>query len=315
MACWTLARVALGDEGMIVDHPRDRDGAPRPRAWRHRPSPGRSTAAAHRGGKPTSDAACQVEPRGVPSGLAPERAGRGRGVDAGEFDSGHGGESLTRSRAGVPALVAPGGRRLRQRRRKSTRGGRSRPRPGRAGQGGRSVAVVLGGTSTASVIRCPPASSRTRQDRTACAGWRSPRSRHGREPARRADVGSPGSAGASPPTTRVHPLADASERIVVERRHLPGVDRAVGQQAVPAFPHGRRSHEHRVQPRRSTGLGHQSIRGRAVTAVAQCREDCRRAEESSGDLVPPLGDAARQSSSDPLVLAGSSIIPNSSASE
>lgn len=46
----------------------------------------------------------------------------------------------------------------------------------------------------------------------------------------------------------VEPVGDGAEGVVVEGRHLPGIDGAVGKHRVPALPHGGRPHGHGVQP-------------------------------------------------------------------
>jgi hypothetical protein len=56
----------------------------------------------------------------------------------------------------------------------------------------------------------------------------------------------------------VQPVGDRAECVVVERRHLAGVDRAVLEHRVPALPDRRRAHRHGVEPRRALGLGQQA---------------------------------------------------------
>ena len=92
----------------------------------------------------------------------------------------------------------------------------------------------------------------------------------------------------------VQPVRDRSEGVVVERRHLARVDRAVGQQAVPALPHGGRAHRHGVEPRGALRLDEEALGGVEVSALGERIGHERRADEAGGDAVPALADERRE---------------------
>ena len=111
--------------------------------------------------------------------------------------------------------------------------------------------------------------------------WRAARVlERGERPRRDADAAVAGGVRCEARDGAVQPVGDRAERVVVERGHLAGVDRAVGQQAVPALPHGRRAHRHGVQPRRALGLQQQALGGVEVPAVGQGVGHERRADEA-----------------------------------
>ena len=99
-----------------------------------------------------------------------------------------------------------------------------------------------------------------------------------------------GRGGRQAPHDAVQPVGHRAEGVVVERGHLAGVDRAVGQQAVPALPGGGGPHRHLVEPRRAGALRQQAegvpLRPRAAERVAEQR----RADEAGGDAVIALAD-------------------------
>jgi hypothetical protein len=82
----------------------------------------------------------------------------------------------------------------------------------------------------------------------------------------------------------VQPVDDGAERVVVERGHLAGVDRAVRQHPVPAFPHRGRAHRDGVQPRREAGLKKESPSNVGVAGVDEGIEDERRADDTRRDV-------------------------------
>ena len=86
----------------------------------------------------------------------------------------------------------------------------------------------------------------------------------------------------------VDPVGDRAERVVVEARHLPRVDRAVRQHRVPALPDGRRTHRHRVEPRWTLALQQQLVGVVEVTGRRECIRDERCAREAGRDAVVAL---------------------------
>ena len=150
-------------------------------------------------------------------------------------------------------------------------------------------AVVFGGM-TASTRRTPPlrdhAGSRAAVRRQVLGG-------RGVEPGERmrrdADPRVARRIRREPGDDAVQPVADRAEGVVVERRHLAGVDRAVGQHRVPALPDRRRAHRDRVQPRRVLGLHQQASRGLEVAGAGEGVLDDRRADEPRADAIarPP----------------------------
>ena len=100
----------------------------------------------------------------------------------------------------------------------------------------------------------------------------------------------------------VEEVADGTEGVVVERGHLAGVDRAVGQHAVPALPDRGRPHPHLVEPRRALVLQQQEVGVVEVAGVDEGVEHQRRPEEPRADPVPVGLDDLGQPPAGPLPL-------------
>ena len=174
-----------------------------------------------------------------------------------------------------------------------------RPEPTTCGAmpGRSTTASVFGGTSATTTTARPRGATRPTPARRACGACR----RVAR--ARAAAAARCGCGGTRAPRARarhraVQPVGDRPERVVVERGHLAGVHRAVGQQAVPALPHRGRAHVTEVQPRRALGLQQQALGGVEVSGVGERVGDERRADEAGRDAVAALahelGEAARR---------------------
>src|SRR5262245_9345885 len=82
------------------------------------------------------------------------------------------------------------------------------------------------------------------------------------------DVAIPWRGRRGPADSAVHPIGHRSERVVVERGHLAGVDRPVREHAVPAFPDGRGTHGHGVEPRGIFTLKEQPEGGSIIPRAA-----------------------------------------------
>ena len=83
----------------------------------------------------------------------------------------------------------------------------------------------------------------------------------------------------------VQPVGDGAEGVVVERGHVTGVDPAVGEQAVPAFPDGGGAHGDGVDPGRAFLLGEQLVGGVVGADAAEGVADQWGADEAGRDPV------------------------------
>ena len=92
----------------------------------------------------------------------------------------------------------------------------------------------------------------------------------------------------------MHPVRDRAEGVVIEARHLAGVDGAVGQHRVPALPDRCRPHRDRVEPGRAFRLQQQPVGVVKVAGLGQGMGDERCARESGPDVVATLARPARQ---------------------
>ena len=88
----------------------------------------------------------------------------------------------------------------------------------------------------------------------------------------------------------VEPVGDGAEGVVVEGGHVAGVDGAVGQHGVPAFPDGGGAHGHGVQPGRAGVLQQQPVGVVDVSGLRQRPGDERGAGEPGADRVVAVGD-------------------------
>src|SRR6266540_1663321 len=83
----------------------------------------------------------------------------------------------------------------------------------------------------------------------------------------------------------VHPIADRSESIVVERIHPGILERAVRANPVPPFPHRRRAARDRVEPGRIGALREQCERDTQVSGGAEYVEEVWGPEKAGGQMV------------------------------
>ena len=97
------------------------------------------------------------------------------------------------------------------------------------------------------------------------------------------------------PDAAVHPVSYGAECVVIEARHLAGVDGAVGQHGVPALPDRRRTHGDGVEPGRALTLEQQAIGLIEVAGRGQRVENVRSAGEAGLDVVAALSDELRKS--------------------
>jgi len=102
----------------------------------------------------------------------------------------------------------------------------------------------------------------------------------------------------------VHPVGYGSQRVVVERGHLAGVDAAVGEHRVPALPHRRRPHRDGVQPRRALGLQEESAGCRELPAPTRGFEDAGSPGEAGRDAMTVRLHELREPRSRPADLIG-----------
>src|SRR5437763_1148126 len=86
----------------------------------------------------------------------------------------------------------------------------------------------------------------------------------------------------------VQPVGDGAKGIVVERRHLVRIDRAVRAEAVPALPDGGGTHCYRIEPRRAVALIEQVEGGLVLSGAAQSVTHQRRPHVAGADVVPAV---------------------------
>src|SRR5207247_4342021 len=93
----------------------------------------------------------------------------------------------------------------------------------------------------------------------------------------------------------VHPIADRSEGIVVERIHPGILERAVRANPVPPLPHRRRPARDRVEPGRIGALREQCERSSDMSGGAEYVQQVWGSEKTGGQMVVARFHVARQS--------------------
>src|SRR5688572_12325417 len=102
----------------------------------------------------------------------------------------------------------------------------------------------------------------------------------------------------------MHPVRHPAKGVVVEARHLAGVDGAVGQHRIPAFPNRCRAHRYRIKPGRAFGLEQQSVSVVKMTCLGQGMGDEWCPREAGLNVVATLGDEVGEPLARKLLIFG-----------
>src|SRR5579875_2888117 len=89
-------------------------------------------------------------------------------------------------------------------------------------------------------------------------------------------------------------VSDGAQRVVIEGCHLAWINRAVGAQAIPAFPDRCRSHRHRIEPRGAFAFRQQTKSSIILTNAAQSVTNERCAYKAGADMISTLAHEGGQ---------------------
>jgi len=87
----------------------------------------------------------------------------------------------------------------------------------------------------------------------------------------------------------MHPPRHCSQRIVIEARHLPGIDPPIRQHTIPPLPNRRCTHGDRVQPARILPLHQHPIEQIRLSDLRESVPDEPRPGKPGGDLEAAVG--------------------------
>src|SRR2546425_9200511 len=92
----------------------------------------------------------------------------------------------------------------------------------------------------------------------------------------------------------MQPIGNSTQSVVVKRGHLTRIHRAIGTEAIPAFPDGGGPHRYWVEPRRTVTLHQQSIGDVRRSNTAQSIAEKWRPHEAGADTISPFTDKCDQ---------------------